>query len=78
MCHSYDNATPLSFRLQVTEDFFFKSLIFFLYGKMAGFRNIQVNVETLKKVKFHEVKLLKFKFSVTWSWKDKGMASTQE
>ena len=39
VCHFHDDATPLSFQLQVTEDFF-KISKFCHNGKMTSFRGI--------------------------------------
>ena len=39
MCHSHDDATPLSFQLQEAEDFFL-NLITFHNGKITSLRGI--------------------------------------
>ena len=67
MCHSHDDATPLPFWLQVTEDFF-KSKTLVHNGKMTNFRGI---LGQSWNSEIHKAKLLKlrnFNFDLKFLW----------
>ena len=51
---------PLSYWLQIAEDFFFESHSFFIMKQITISEIFYIKVEILNVVKFHMVKLLEF------------------